>query len=274
MYLFSWCDFPVEQINRSTYVPISRADGAAVISTPHGLRTVSEKSLGPPYLSLFERVLYRKRVSLYFNGEKGVLLFPLWDFNGPDLPYFSTWSSGQQKPGTFKVGPWDVDGRELVADAKDRTLQMIEAGLFTKFHTGKNVRLAIYNDDMDVKLHRGWTMGNKAWLAFFSGVRKACESQAFPVYAVSSKNPYEGMTRTNPVVWTDSLPEFDGITIHCYGNDPFAMVSQENMARVHTLGSTCAPPQTMKSVLPAMFRSPLWNPMTKLGVFHEKVRSL
>ena len=270
-HFLMWSDFPPEQLPRARgAVPVSRANGMAMIYTPTGMQEVSEKTLRAPFLSLLDRVLYRKRVELCVDPLKSeaVLHFPMWDFNGPDLHYFSTWNTGEKKFHAFRVGPWDVDGRQLVADAKDRVLQMIEAAEYTKTHSGKAVRLVIHNDASNITLQRGWSMGNRPWLAFFSGVRKACEARPFPILVVSPTNPYDGMTRANPVAWFTEAPEFDGISIHCYPIDPFAMYSSEVYKRMQdALGDASINCQTFQSTLPVQFRSPMWNPMTKLGVF-------
>ena len=184
MQLDTWCDFPIASLQRALFaVPLSRTGAIVHVWDGTQLKTVSEKSLSSAYLSLEERVTFRRRVMLFTSGQRGVIFYPTWDFNGPDLPYFGEW-----KPRS--ACPWDIDGRKLVADAKDRVLQMVEAA---KFRGMK--RLFVYEGaPHTLTLKRGWKLGSMAWLAFFAGVRKASEVAGMDIVAVTETNPYEGLS--------------------------------------------------------------------------------
>ena len=188
-------------------VPLKRN---ASLATIFDGTTVSEKSLSSAYLSLAERVTYRRRVMLFSNTIRGAVVYPTWDFNGPDLSYFGEW-----KPSEGKC-PWDIDGRKLVADAKDRVLQMVEA---VKVRGLK--RLLIYDGiPHTLTLARGWTLGSVPWLAFWAGIRKAAEVAGVKIVAVTEHNPYENIV--SPVAWTNEIAEKLEGDVVCYPCDAFS----------------------------------------------------
>jgi hypothetical protein len=199
-----WCDFPVSCLDRALFaIPLMR-NGAVAYD---GTRVVSEKSL-TSYLSLRERVVYRRRVMLISNAQRGIVLYPTWDFNGPDLSYFGEWKPSLECP-------WNIDGRKLVADAKDRVLQMVEAAKAKGLK-----RLLVYEGvPHTLTLKRGWHLGSMPWLAFYAGVRKAAEVADMDIVAVCENNPYEGIT--SPVSWAKDVEPRDG-DVACFPCDTFS----------------------------------------------------
>ena len=186
-------------------VPMTRKDSLATLFDGS---IVSEKSLSSEYLSLEERVTYRRRVMLFTKNEQGVCFFPTWDFNGPDLSYFGEW-----KPAA--ACPWHVDGRKLVADAKDRVLQMVEAA-----KARGHKRLLVYEGvPHTLTLNRGWKLQSMPWLAFYAGVRKAAEVTDMEIVAVSEHNPYEGIASCVP--WITKVEPQQG-DVSCHPCDVFS----------------------------------------------------
>ena len=203
-----WCDFPLENFHRAMFaMPIKRKNALATVFDGT-LKTVSEKSLSTAYLSLTERVTYRRRVMLFSNDRRGAVVYPTWDFNGPDLSYFGEWKSS-------RACPWVIDGRKLVADAKDRVLQMVEAAKARGLK-----RLLIYDGiPHTLTLTRGWELGSVPWLAFWAGVRKAAEVAGMEIVAVTDHNPYEDIA--SPVAWTKEVDIEDG-DVACHPCDVFS----------------------------------------------------
>lgn len=251
MQIDTWCDFPLTSLHRAMFaVPLFRNDSMVNVWDGIKLQTVSEKSLSSAYLSLEERVTFRRRVMLVLNGQQGILFYPTWDFNGPDLPYFGEW-----KPRS--ACPWDIDGRKLVADAKDRVLQMVEAA---KFRGMK--RLLVYEGaPHTLTLKRGWKLGSIAWLAFFAGVRKASEVAVMDIVAIADTNPYEGVTTS--MTWKQSHVMEDG-DVACHPCDVFSYLPYN--PKVSTLLNETAhdmysyPMASFTSTLPQKHRNVYWNP--------------
>ena len=293
-----WADFPLAHVPRAfLQVPLSRENGIATFMSPQGQQTIPEKLLDLNFLSLRQRVEFRKRVALFYNPNQlsSVLFFPTWDFNGPDLHYFGKWKPASFDPtSSILAGPWRIDGRELVADAKDRMMQCVEAALWIQ--ALRKCRITIKVADAvpnDLVLSRGWPMGKGAWSAWWAGVRKAAEVvEAFGMniqfVACSAINPYDGMIRHNPVQYklleSFSLNE-DEFTLRCAPMDPFENIAHRNQAllaeALGTKASTISfsnvfvalPSIFLPSTLPGKCRNFEWDPLRNLDAIDRMTRT-
>ena len=281
-----WIDFHPNLFARAIYhVPLWRQKGVATITGQNGaITTVNEKLLTSElFLTLRERVEFRKRVHVFALDKTLALFYPNWDLDGPDLPYFGEW-----KPTVFDrttavaAGPWMLDGKALVADAKDRTLQMVEACIKHEVH---ELRL-LSGFPIDYTNNRGWTMGRGPWMAWWSGVRKAAEVVArlhpsFVISACVDTNPYDGMAKVPPNIRIRCVEDakFDRSQscAFSYAIDPFASLLW-NPSLQYVLSQMQLPihPNYVSSLLntttlypstfPATHRHVAWNPHAKLRV--------
>lgn len=285
----TWVDFAASRLPRALLnVPVTRKQGVATIFTmkqnAYGApvtesHSVPEKTLQPPqYLSLVERVELRRRAHLFSRGSRGCAITPAWDFEGPDLPYFSEYASALHST-SIKAGPWVIDGRQLVADAKDRVLQVAEA-IAGRWGTDAVAHLYVMEPfARDYETKRGWKIGEGIWSAWWSGVRKAREalSAAFPslvLHAItpsSEETPFAWQPEAARMSWARSLPEELNDaqpSIVMVGCDPFASLGSSDVEKAalafanipQTLTAWVAASPVYQSTWPAAHRHPLWKP--------------
>lgn len=267
-----------------THLPSSRDAGIATLFS--GER-VNEKRLSEygKFLTLRERVEYRKRV-LALSSR--VLSFPRWDLDGPDLRYFGEWNppeSSIHAPTCIRAGPWVLDGRQLVADAKDTAIMLIEAVV----RMGGNRTLLIQSGwPSEFFGLRGWSFGSGPRSAWWSGVRKAVDvaGDLLRTYNIrvcaletDGKNPYEGLTSASTTIeFQSSVTEeqfSDPSVIVAVPCDPFAIVgstlleSHMNVKPVFA-SAACMSVLYRGAVLQTSyapwFRNKQWNPRARLNL--------
>lgn len=114
-----------------------------------------------------------------------LISFPKWDIDGPDIHFFA--QNGRAGSKDLIVGPWTLDGRKLVADAKDMALMIAEA-----VRQSGNASIQIMNPySTNFSTQRGWQVGRGLFYCFWSGVRKAAECVPDVTFiAISESNPY------------------------------------------------------------------------------------
>lgn len=114
-----------------------------------------------------------------------LISFPKWDIDGPDIHFFA--QNGRANSKDLAVGPWILDGRKLVADAKDTALMIAEA----MRREGKTSIQIINPYSINFVTQRGWNVGKGLFYCFWSGIRKAAECVPdISFIAVSDANPY------------------------------------------------------------------------------------
>jgi hypothetical protein len=178
-----------------------------------------------------------------------------------------------------EAGPWSLDGRQMVADVKDRMLQSAEAAklLF------KNNKINIYVREMvpkEFSNNRNWNMKDKVWQAFWSGVRKAQEIvktispniQFIAITPSSDTTPYEWQEEEKRMKWYKNIPfplqMQDEINMFLTPCDPFAAlgstyIENEILAKFGLGSRDMYYPQffqAYQSTWPSMYRHKLWNP--------------
>ena len=240
-------------------VPMQRRHG---IATLWDGSQISEKKLDETYLSLKERVEFRKRV---FMVSPTFISFPKWDVDGPDIQFFQT-KIGNEKD--IFLGPWILDGRKLVADAKDIGLLIAEAAI----KSGGN-RVQILNPfPFDFKTQRGWGVGKNLFYCFWTGIRKAAECVDIQFVAISDVNPYCFECK---VEWKTS-PSDELIAVPC---DPFAFLGSTEIEKpflqnINLLQSFfyLQSKSVYKASLCATHRNPFWNPRQLLQSIKYKTK--
>ena len=279
-------DFDPRHVFRALFhVPAARAKGLATLADG---RVVSEKQLSSvgDFLTLKERVEFRHRVVCLGN----VFLFPRWDLDGPDMRFFGEWTPPADKihPTTsLTAGPWVLDGRQMVADARDMTLMLAEAAL-AMHGPSSNVTLQILSPvPAQFEAQRGWKMNRGPFDAWWSGVRKAADTLAavcpsLQLVAVSDTNPFADCTRPLHISWRAKA---DALGIVCTPCDPFALpgTSEAEQSALQTLGLSKSTlyPQLMMGIIANMIpvrvstlvpsqRHMLWNPKARLAIFNPK----
>ena len=279
-------DFDARHVFRALFhVPVARSKGLATLSDG---RVVNEKQLAGlgDFLSLKERVEFRHRVVCVGN----TFLVPRWDLDGPDMRFFGEWNPPADKVHTassLTAGPWILDGRMLVADARDMTLLMAEAALALR-GADTPVTLQILSPvPMDFESQRGWKLARGPFDAWWSGVRKAADTLAtlcptVKIVAVDDTNPFAECTRTLHVTWSKTVDESQVVCVPC---DPFAFFggSQTEQQRLALEGlpapalagqlmmglMTGAVPVRVSTLVPSQ-RHVVWNPKTRLSVLNPK----
>ena len=230
-------------------------------------------------LSLRERVYLRRRVTHIAKAGKHVLVYPRWDFDGPDIQYFGKW---QRKEGaldsyTFRAGHWILDGRQLVADAKDRIVQMIEACMHSvTLPTKVHILPPVTKQYTTLK---GWDMGNHVWNAFWSGVRKGADvahRYGITLVAVCANDPYEQFRLHSDcrVEHVAELPSDAAVT--AISQDPFSFlfapseleILYANSISLESYFVMLTQATCKQSSLVTEERNPLWKPNEKLDLLH------
>jgi len=282
----SFIDFEPEKLSRALLnVPLQRQGGFALISQGR----VPEKTLAYPlYLSLIERVELRKRIHFLSSPKLGFGFFPAWDFDGPDLPYFGEYK-GALKSTSIEAGPWSLDGRQLVADIRDRMLQAAEAvTLLWSEPIKRQARVRIHIWEIcsrEYVNNRNWNMKDKIWQAFWSGVRKAREVLASicPYIDLVAVTP---SSDTTPFLWQDeekrmpwcqdvdpTLLNTEEINVFLTPCDPFAALGSTT-AEHRILAKFGLGPNNIyftnffsfhRSTWPETYRHKLWNPKDSLS---------
>jgi hypothetical protein len=267
------------------HVPLARSKGLATLTDG---RTVNEKQLASvgDFLSLRERVEFRHRVVCIGN----TFLVPRWDLDGPDMRFFGDWNPPKEKihaASSLSAGPWILDGRQLVADARDMTLLMAEAAL-ALHGTSSPVTLQILSPvPIDFEAQRGWKLSRGPFDAWWSGVRKAADTLAtlcptVKLVAVDDTNPYAECTRPVQVTWSK---EADEIGIVCVPCDPFAIlgsspceqrwlkregVSLTTLAGHLMMGIMTNTVSLRVSTIVPSQRHAVWNPKVRLALLNPK----
>jgi len=285
LYCMSVIDFEPEKLSRALFnVPLFRQNGFATV----GAGKVPEKTLTfPLYLSLLERVELRKRIHFLISPKVGFGFFPAWDFDGPDLPYFGEYK-GALKSTSIEAGPWSLDGRQLVADAKDRMLQAAEAvNIFWPEAGAQNKKIKIWVWEICSSKfinNRNWNMKDKIWQAFWSGVRKARETLAticthvdfVAVTPSSDKTPFEWQDAEKRMAWCQdmelSMLDPECINVFLSPCDPFASLGSSPsehiiLSKFGFSSHEIVFPQFFqyhKSTWPETYRHKLWNPKDRL----------
>ena len=263
---------------------------------------VPEKTLAPPqFLSLTERVDLRRRVVLFSRGARGVAVFPAWDMDGPDLPYFADFDERGDRdvPVTaMRAGPWIVDGRLIVADMKDRVLQAIEAAA-TAWPRATLALHVVETVPHAWRAARGWDFGAWLWTAFWSGVRKARDALPSDLAARVRISAVTPSTAASPFAWQDPAARILNhvsldasvaaseaeVNIAMIGCDPFAMLGSTPLeaetfrawiglrpdaaSAMATMGA-----RVFVSRLPAARRHPLWTPAGRLSNVTNRSKGL
>lgn len=264
------CDFDVRHLPRALFCVPAQKSGLLVTMHDGHLMTQKQAVSKGGFLTLRERVQFRRRVSI-LNSR--LLIFPLWDFDGPDLRFFGEFHGMVPEcdgpfPTHFEVGPWVIDGRLVVADAKDMVVMMAEAA------AGKGVKkLAIRNPyGTDMSTGRGWSLGRSLHDAFWSGVRKAADAligKGMEIVAVAEKNPFSVDTFAK---FSESVP-WDAA--ECVGFEAFAL-AEASLAEVlprHGISSTpplltcfIAAGNSARSQWQPELRTKLWDPEQRLQI--------
>lgn len=258
---------------------MKRFKGLATLGTGQIANEKQLASLGD-FLSLRERVEFRQRV--FACGT--LLFFPKWDMDGPDLRFFGDWTT-VSKPGCLQVGPWSIDGRQLVADAKDIGVMLAEAA--SRLHPDTDVKLGIVSPfGTEVVGHRGWSFGRTLFDAFWSGIRKASEvlSMKLPhvqFHAIADVNPFAEFKRQTFVVWTPAASVTDDMLVAVPG-DAFSVLgnTDEEAAWIQKrcvdtpsaklmLGLLTQTVPVHTSVLASQLRTNLWNPKARLQLLNK-----
>lgn len=267
------------------HVPAARAKGLATLADG---KIISEKQLPSvgDFLTLRERVEFRHRVVCLGN----VFLFPRWDLDGPDMRFFGEWNpSGDkvQQTSSLVAGPWVLDGRQMVADARDIALLLAEAALAVH-GPSTAVTLQIMSPvPVQFEAQRGWKMNRGPFDAWWSGVRKAADTLAavcpsLQVVAVCETNPFAECTRPLHISWK---PKPDESGIVCVPCDPFGLpgtsdAEQAALGRVGVSFASLVPqlmmglvanivPVRVSTLVPSQ-RHMLWNPKARLSILNPK----
>ena len=279
-------DFDPRHVFRALFhVPLARAKGLATLADG---RVVNEKQLGSlgDFLTLKERVEFRHRVLCIGN----TFLVPRWDFDGPDMRFFGDWNPPAEKIhalSSLTAGPWVLDGRQMVADARDMTLLMAEAALALR-GASANITLQILSPvPVDFEAQRGWKLARGPFDAWWSGVRKAADTLAsscptVKVVAVDDTNPCAECTRALHVSWSKEVDETHIVCVPC---DPFALfgsstVEQKWLQKEGVQTSTLAGhlmmgmmtntiPIRVSTLVPSQ-RHAVWNPKVRLALLNPK----
>lgn len=247
---------------------------------------INEKQLNNfgDFLNLRERVEFRKRVL----GFRNVLFFPKWDLDGPDLRYFGDWNpeATLNHPSTsFKAGPWVLDGRQMVADAKDMGLMLAETVLY---QLSSQTDISIYIQSpftTEFISQRQWNLGRGPFDAFWSGIRKAADAlqSTYPFIkfvAVCETNPFLELTKTCFVSW--KKPEEVDLNSDFYAvpSDPFgiiglgaeeeSIVSKQKIPNNFLLQMLLPTTKIATSTFVKTYRTPLWNPQARLPLLQTR----
>lgn len=276
----SFIDFEQAKLNRALCnVPTFRQGGFVNMGTTK----VPEKTLSYPlYLNLVERVELRKRIHFLYKSNMALGFYPAWDFDGPDLPYFGEYK-GQLKSTSVEAGPWSLDGRQMVADVKDRMLQAAEAANILYPHQ----KINIYVREMVPKQftnNRNWNMKDKVWQAFWSGVRKAQEVvktispniQFIAVTPSSDTTPFEWQDEEKRMPWSKDFTNINlnEINIYLIPCDPFAVIGSTQIENevltafgINRMKDIYYPNffNSIQSTWPSLYRHKLWNPKDGLS---------
>lgn len=266
-----WADFDLSLIDHALFsVPRSRDNS---ILTLHTGITVIEKQKIFGLLTLQERIVFRRRIVCIYIGTP-LFIYPKWDLEGPDIPYFGEWNKDPQEYTSCIVGgPWTLDGRKMVADAKDRALQMVEAAI-AKFPDQKLVLKLKSGIPMEYITHRGWNFGKGPWYAFWSGIRKAQECVQVQFVAWDDEDPYEDYRKFSActIPWQKDFP--DHLAIDIIPQDPFAILGSTQMEKqafkernIQDILPYLGNAKKQSSEFHKQFRHPLWNPDQKLKNF-------
>jgi hypothetical protein len=282
--LFILIDFNIRHLFRAFFsVPIKRNKGLATLANGSVINEKQLSSFGD-FLNLRERVELRKRIVSY----KQVLFFPKWDLDGPDLRYFGDWNPDAVlvHPSTsFKAGPWVLDGRQMVADAKDMGLMLAETSLYRNA-SGEDIVIYIHSPfPTEFISQRQWNLGKGPFDAFWSGIRKASDV-LHPKYpqvkfiAVSDVNPYGELTKACFVDWKkpDEVDYEKGF--FAVPGDPFGVVGSSvdetlimekcKISANFLLQLFLPTTKTTYSQFVQTYRTSLWNPSTRLALLQTR----
>jgi len=256
-------DFDVCHWTRALFcVPVKRKKG---IATLWDGSEISEKKLGDTYLTLKERIELRRRV---FVLTPLSMSFPKWDIDGPDIHFFA--QNGRVSPKDITVGPWTLDGRKLVADAKDCALMIAEAAK----KAGRKCVQIINPYATSFATQRGWIVGAGVFFCFWSGVRKASECTDMKLIAVSETNPYPFFDCA--VEWT-TYNENEMVACPC---DPFACIGSTdeeikylgNVKIFESISKIIASGNISRATLCVANRNQFWNPKEILQLLKYKTK--
>lgn len=281
--MFILLDFDYRHLFRALFnVPVKRNKGLATLTNGS---VINEKQLQlyGNFLNLRERVEFRKRII----GCDRVLFFPKWDLDGPDIRYFGEYNPPPENIHnltSFRAGPWVLDGRQMVADAKDIGIMLAESVLYK---TKDPVTIAIYSPfSTEFEAQRGWNLGRGPFDAFWSGIRKAAD-QIHLLYpfiqflAVSDINPYVEITKVCHVQWkkkneVEIVPNlFQAIPGDAFGLTGFSELEEEillenKIPKEFLFNVLIFGAQIQNSYLVQKFRNDVWNPRARLGLLHSR----
>jgi hypothetical protein len=282
--LFILIDFHARHLFRAFFsVPVKRNKGLATLTNGS---VINEKQLSHygDFLNLRERVEFRKRIV----GLKQTLFFPKWDLDGPDLRYFGDWNpeASITHPSTsFKAGPWILDGRQMVADAKDIGLMLAETVLY-QIPNGKETLIYVQSPfTTEFTSQRQWNLGKGPFDAFWSGIRKAADvlQVHYPnlkFVAVYETNPFQELTKTCFVDWKkpeeiDLMDNFYAVPCDSFGivgqsGDEEKIVAKQNIPPNFLLQMFSPTTKLAYSNFVKTFRTPLWNPQTRLSLLQTR----
>lgn len=284
--MFVVVDFDPRHVFRALFhVPVHRSKGLVTLADG---RTVHEKQLPSmgDFLTLRERVEFRHRVVAL---GQNLCMFPRWDFDGPDMRFFGEWKTNVSKtePYHMEAGPWVLDGRQLVADARDITVMLVEAAQILQGTTDP-LTLCIHSPvPISFQSQRGWDLKRGPYDAWWSGVRKAAETLAnecphVTLVAVAETNPFAELTRASHVQW--STTNLAGAVV-CEPCDPFTILGggAEDAATLtaHGMSPTFVLANLMmgllgnfvpvrSSIMVPRLRHPLWVPRDRLSLLNPK----
>lgn len=237
-------------------------------------------------MTLRERVEFRHRVIALGTS---LCMFPRWDLDGPDMRFFGEWKSNVPKmePFHMQAGPWVLDGRQLVADARDMTVMLVEAAQLLR-GTVEPIVVCIHSPIPDsFQSQRGWDLKRGPYDAWWSGVRKAAETLAnecphVKLVAVAETNPFAGYTRTSHVEWKTCNVE--GAVV-CEPCDPFSILGggpedagtltahgmTPALVLAHLMMGLLSNLVTVRtSIMVPRLRHPLWVPRDRLTLLNPK----
>jgi hypothetical protein len=187
---------------------------------------------------------------------------------------------------SLAAGPWVLDGRQLVADARDMTLLMAEAAL--ALHGSRDIKLQVLSPvPLDFEAQRGWKLSRGPFDAWWSGVRKAADTLAslcpnVKLVAIEETNPFAECTRTLHVSWSKDV---DASGILCVPCDPFALMGSSALEKEWLqregiplsalagqlmMGMMTNTIPTRVSTLVPTQRHAVWNPKTRLALLNPK----
>ena len=217
-------------------------------------------------------------------------MFPRWDLDGPDMRFFGEWNPTADKihpTSSLTAGPWVLDGRQMVADARDMTLLLAEAALAVKGPSNPVTLQIVSPVATQFEAQRGWKMNRGPFDAWWSGVRKAADtlanvSPSVKIVAIADTNPFAECARAVHISWK---AEVDDLGIVCVPSDPFSLPGASHLEQTvlrsvgmsfSTLGAHLMMglvaniiPIRVSTLVPSQ-RNILWNPKARLAILNPK----